>query len=227
MQAMIELERGASALDEEAHRRLAVRMMAIVFAAHTNTAMTIASTFLELVNHPRHLAKVRAEVGAIGGALVGPAELARLPHLHRCITETLRIRSVGSVWRHAERSFRLGGHLIPKGSFVGTSLGLVNLDPRRYPDPERFDPDRLLDLDVDRYQSPSVAGIPPEFAGFGGGSHRCPGRSVAYAVVALAVARLASEFDWTVLARPKRWMRLFAPGLARPIGDLRLAWSRR
>jgi cytochrome P450 len=228
MAAMIELERStAKAMDEAVLRRLAVRMMGVMLAAHTNTAMTILSTLLELLSHPRHLATVRAEVQAAGGLPTSTADIARLPHLHRCITENLRLRSVGSVWRHAERGIRLGDYQVPRGSLVGTSLGLINLDPALYPDPHRFDPDRFRDIPVDRYESPDVDGIPPVFAGFGGGHHRCPGRSVAYAVTALALARLATEYDWTVLARPKRWMRLFAPGVSRPVGDVRLAWKKR
>lgn len=57
--------------------------------------------------------------------------------------------------------------LIPKGTNVMVAFGTAMMDPRRIPDPERFDPDRL----------------PHEYCHFGHGLHQCFGRMINHATL--------------------------------------------
>jgi cytochrome P450 len=119
----------------------------LVTAGIDTTAALIANTVLCLLRHPDQLARVRSE-----GLVL------------QAIEETLRFEPPAlSASRHAAVSFTLGGHEIPAGAHILVSLASANRDPRRYPDPDRFDVTRT---DVDPLT-------------FGGGRHVCLGAALA------------------------------------------------
>lgn len=73
--------------------------------------------------------------------------------------------TVQTFFRTTRRDTRLGGVDIPEGSKILLFLGAANRDPRRWPDPDRFD--------IGRNTSGHV--------GFGYGIHQCLGQMVARA----------------------------------------------
>ena len=63
--------------------------------------------------------------------------------LRRVIEETFRYHSpVGTATRQTTRDVTLAGVTIPQGEMVAAVLTAANRDPRRWRDPDRFDPDR-------------------------------------------------------------------------------------
>ena len=89
--------------------------------AHTNTAMSLASTLLDLIEHPDDLARVQEEIAALPrDAPLDLQTLRTLVHLHRSITETLRLRSNGGIWRMVMSDMTLGGHRLASGSVIGS-----------------------------------------------------------------------------------------------------------
>ncbi len=89
--------------------------------------------------------------------------LRTLVQLYRAMNETMRRFSTGGIWRKAMQDLELGDHRVPVGSLVGASMGLVNLDPGRYPDPHAYRPDRYETMSTDAYQSPPVGSTPLQF----------------------------------------------------------------
>ena len=223
LQSLMSLEDSTT---EHAHRRVAATAVDVMLAGQTNTTLAIAGVLLDLIDHPRHFSTVHEELVTDPSEHQQVDDLRRFVHLHRCITETLRLRSLGFLWRFAHQPMVVGRHRIPAGDLVGSCLGLINLDPNRYPDPLRYDPDRLRAMETDRYQNPAHVQVPPEFAAFGAGPQRCPGRSLAYATIALAVARLIRDYKWQVIARPRRWVQPFTPGMCRPMGRFTFRYKR-
>jgi cytochrome P450 len=58
---------------------------------------------------------------------------------------------------------------LPAGVLIVMAIGLVHADPRNYPQPERFDPERML----------RTAPSPTTWLPFGGGIRRCLGATFA------------------------------------------------
>lgn len=135
---------------------------------------------------------------ATTAALIGNAtvELLRQPAL----ADALRVdQSLASVvveesLRHEPptqidprvtiRNTSLGGVELPQGQFVLVLLGAGNRDPRRFPDPDRFDitrPDRQV-------------------LSFGGGIHRCLGAPLARLEATVVLPMLVRRFPRIQLA---------------------------
>jgi cytochrome P450 len=226
LQCMIDELRQAGSADDV--HQLALRALGLIFGAHTNTAMAAASTLCDLLEHPEDLVRVRAEIAALPSeAPFDLAAMRTLEHLHRVINESLRLRANGGIWRMVMSDTILGGRRLPAGTVIGSSMGLVNLDPNRYAEPGEYRPSRFMPMTTDGYQSPSVGSTPLQFGAFGTGRSLCSGRPLAYAMLALVLVPLLRDFDWSLVAKPGRWYTVLTAGQARPIGELRLSWRRR
>jgi len=109
------------------------------------------------------------ELGRLGRAARERVIADRL-YAQRCVHETLRLRpTTPKIKRRAEADTIVAGVAIPRDALVVLDAATANRDPRLFgPDPDAFDPDRVLDPGVSRW------GL-----SFGAGPHQCPGRSVA------------------------------------------------
>ncbi|MFM8498197.1 MAG: cytochrome P450 [Planctomycetia bacterium] len=138
-------------------------------------------------------------VGLLGNGLLSllrfPAEAARLaadPALvPTAVEEMLRFESPfqRTSFRAFTAPFTLRGHAFNAGEQVAAILGAANRDPRRFPDPDRFD--------VGRSPNPHLA--------FGAGLHQCLGALVARMEGRAAFARLAPHVSRLALAAAPRW----------------------
>lgn len=211
-----------TAATPEQLRNAALAVMGAVLGAHTNTAMSLAASLSELLEHPRALAAVLEEQSRVlqDGQALDLGALCRMPVLLRSINESLRLHGNGGLWRLSRRPVELGGHVIPAGSLIGMSMGLVNGDSSFYHDPARYEPERYCDMKTDAFQSPAVKDR--RFGAFGLGHHLCPGRTLAYTMLGIALTVLLRDFRIEVLRRPRAWLDLMMGGMARPVGQLRI-----
>ncbi|MEW1929631.1 cytochrome P450 [Streptomyces sp. NPDC088360] len=145
----------------------------LLFAGYETTMNLLASASLLLLTHPVELAAARRDP-------------ARWPAV---VEETLRHASPleGTTWRHATEDVDLGeGVVIPAGASVLAVLAAANRDPRHFPEPDAFRPDRHL----------AGAGEPrtAPHAAFGHGAHFCVGSRLARLEAAIALPRLLAAF---------------------------------
>lgn len=198
-------------------RTASLAIMGAVFGAHTNTAITLAASLCDLLDHPQVLAQVERESSdVLATAKLDLAAVCRMPMLLRAINESMRLHGNGGLWRVTRRDVDIGGRTVPAGSLVGTSMGLVNLDGEFYGDPSRYDPDRYTRMKVDDLQSPPVKDR--HFGVFGVGRHLCPGRRLAYTMVGTALTVLLRDYRLEPRKRPRGWLTLMTAGMARPLG---------
>lgn len=152
-----------SALDEPTSDQvLRDQLITLIVAGHDTTSSSLAWAFERLVRHPRVLARAAsaAQSGDAGD-----------DYLDAVIKETLRVRPViFDVRRTLNEPVEVAGYRLSAGALVSPGIGLMHRDPRLHPNPERFDPDRMIgDL------APSSAGLLP----FGAGTRRCIGATFA------------------------------------------------
>src|SRR5580704_1119921 len=116
--------------------------------------------------------------------------------------EAIRLETpVQTFFRTTTRDVALGGATIPEGEKVLMLLGAANRDPRKWPDPDRYDISR-----------PTAGHV-----GFGGGVHVCVGQLLArlegetlLATLARALARMDPDGEATPLLNNtlRGWTRL-------------------
>jgi cytochrome P450 family 135 len=134
-------------------------LVTLLLAGHETTATSLAWCFNLLLLHPQETRRLREDLDA-GGTT----------RLDAVIKETMRLRPVVSiVARRLHAPLQVGGWTLPAGIVVAPNIELVHHNPALYPGPERFEPDRFVDRQVETY----------EWLPFGGGMRRCLGASFA------------------------------------------------
>ena len=118
---------------------------------------------------------------------------ANLPYLAAVINETLRWRptfALGGPPHAATEDDIYRGYFIPKGRAVIGNLWAINRNPREFPEPERFWPERFLDS-FDRPDYPNKRG----HNGFGWGRRVCSGEPLAQQSLYFVMVSLLWAFD--------------------------------
>jgi cytochrome P450 len=167
-------------------RQVRDEAMTIFLAGHETTANALTWTWYLLSSSPGVEAKLHAEVDQVlQGRLPTVRDLASLPYVERVVTEAMRLYPPAwMIGRRAVAEYQLDAYTVPARSILVMSPYIMQRDPRFYPDPERFDPDRW---------TPEFRAALPKFAyfPFGGGPRQCIGESFAWMELILLVATIA------------------------------------
>lgn len=172
-------------------REIRDQCMAIFMAGHVTTASALTWWLWTMATHPDIAMQARNEVDqALGRWRPGYPDLARLPYLKRTLLETLRLYPPAPALTllRALAPVALGEWQIPKGALVRISPWVVHRDPRWYPQPEVFDPERF----TTEAQAARPAGT---YLPFGIGGRSCLGEHFALAELTLVAAKVLQRFE--------------------------------
>ena len=175
------------------------QVVTLIGAGHDTTAASLSWAVTEAIRTPGLWDALAAEAdaalgtGPTPGPTPGPVpdhtSLARLAIAERTMREALRLHPAGAISpRQAARDLTIGGYRIPRGTMVLWSAHLAGRDAEAWPDPLRFDPDRLFDLDADGKALADLAWVP-----FGRGARSCIGFALAQMEITLVLARVAQR----------------------------------
>lgn len=169
-------------------RQLRDEVVTLMMAGHETTANALSWAWYLLSRHPHVEEKLHEEVDRVlGGRLPTFDDLPALAYTRNVLAESMRLYPPSWILeRLAVQDFEAGGYTIPRGSLVLASQYLVHRDPRWWPEPERFDPDRWEEPAPDR---PRFAYFP-----FGGGTRICAGEHFAWTEGTLVLATLAQRW---------------------------------
>lgn len=102
-------------------------VMLLLIAGNETTTNLIGNAVRALLDHPGELAAMASDP-------------SRVP---RVVEETLRWNApIQMIFRNTTRDTEIAGTAIPAGAAVAVLLGSANRDERRFPEPDRFQPDR-------------------------------------------------------------------------------------
>jgi len=174
--------------------------MTLFLAGHDTTAAALTWTWHLLASHLDVDRRLHRELDAVlGDRDPLPGDCPELAITGRVLDEALRLYPpVGRIGRRPIGDYRIGGRLIPAGAAVFVSPFVTQRDPRWWPDPERFDPDRWTD--EARSRRPRYASFP-----FGAGPRSCIGGHMARMIGILVIATIA-----------RRWRMVSLPGAPAP-----------
>ncbi|MER7008577.1 cytochrome P450 [Dactylosporangium sp. NPDC000555] len=140
----------------------------LLVAGHETTVNLITNGVLTLLRHPGVLDRLRHEPDVV------------VPLVEELLRYEPPVQMLAS--RSTLADIDIAGTTIPKGSPLALMLAAADRDPGRFPDPDRFDPDRADN----------------QHLGFGSGIHYCYGAPLARVEAQVALSELARR-----LVRPR------------------------
>ncbi len=146
-------------------KELRDQLITLLVAGHDTTATGLSWALERLTRHPDALAKA---VAAADASAAGDA--AGDEYLDAVGKEILRVRPVvPDVGRILKEPVEVAGYRLPAGVMVVPSITLVHSRADLYPQPDAFDPDRMVGATLS----------PTTWLPFGGGNRRCLGAGFA------------------------------------------------
>lgn len=184
------------AVDEEGDgasltpREVRDELVTLLLAGHETTSHALTWTWMLLSRNPHERARLHEELAAVPQARsVAFDDLEALPLTRRVLEESMRLYPPAFMLaRRAVEDAEVGGYVIPAGSEVVVWTWMTHHDPRWYPRPEAFEPDRFTpEASAER---PKMAYLP-----FGGGPRSCIGAAFSLVESRLVLATIARRFE--------------------------------
>ena len=167
--------------------------MTLYLAGHETTALTLAWSWYLLSQNPNVENELVSEwQHVLAGATPTADQLHRLPYTAAVIAESMRLYPpVYVIGREATDDLELGGYRVKRGYTVLMSQWVSHRDPRYFPEPEEFRPERWEN---------GLAKRIPKFAyyPFGGGQRLCVGSSFALMEAAIILAAVGQRYRFTL-----------------------------
>jgi len=169
-------------------------VLTILVAGHETVGTAASIIFYLISNHPdveRRLVREIDEV--LAGRRPSFDDLRHLEYTSMVVQEALRLYpSAWTISRKALKDDKLGEHEIPAGSTVMLSPYVLHRNPRIWPNPEAFMPERFSADEVARRDKTT-------FVPFGGGPRMCIGANFALTELQLLVARTYQRYRLNTL----------------------------
>ena len=194
--------------------------MTLLLAGHETVGNALTYAWYLLSQNPEAEERLHAELDSVLGDR-NPVldDFPRLAYTEMVFAETMRL--LPPAWAlgyQAIRDTKIGGYDIPKGSAVNVVQFVMHRDPRYWPEPEKFIPERF---------TPQAKAGRPRFAyfPFGGGPRQCIGESFAWMEGVLVLATLARQWAPRPVAGYK--LELFPSITLRPKNGMPMTLHRR
>jgi cytochrome P450 len=186
-------------------------VMTLFLAGHETTAIALSWACYLIAQNPQIETKLAEELKAVlCDRVPAPEDLPRLRYTEMALKEAMRLYpAVWGIGRKAVKECELGGYRVPAGSNIFILQWRTQRDPRFFPDPERFDPERWSEDPVRSGKIPRFAYFP-----FGGGSRVCVGASFAMMEATLLLAMIQQKYHLEIV--PGHPIEIFASVTLRP-----------
>ncbi|KAK4939634.1 hypothetical protein LTR10_020134 [Elasticomyces elasticus] len=170
-------------------------------AGSDTTSGTLYGFILAMLVFPEVQKMAQEEIDRVVGHKRLPTidDYDQLHYIRCCIKESLRWMPtvILGVPHAVTKDDTYGNYVIPKGATVINNVWAIHMDPKRSPDPRRFDPDRFKDDYTTLYQSANGDPAKRDNFNFGAGRRLCQGIHIAERSLFLGISRLLWAFDLT------------------------------
>ncbi|XP_076416751.1 cytochrome P450 3A13-like isoform X2 [Peromyscus maniculatus bairdii] len=162
-----------------------------IFAGYETTSTVLSFIAYLLAIHPNVQKKLQQEIDAVLPNKV-PATyeaLVEMEYLDMVVNETMRLYPViGRINRISKEDAEINGVFIPKGTVVVIPIFVLHQNPKYWPDPEEFHPERFSKENKDRIN-------PYTYLPFGYGPRQCIGMRFAFINLKLAIVKILQNFS--------------------------------
>ena len=202
---------------ESSERSLRDQVITIFLAGYETVANALSWTWYLLSQNPDCESRMHAEIDReLQGRTPAYEDIPRLRYVEMVLAESMRLYPPAwAMGRYARNDFQLGDYFLPAKTTVLISQFIAHRDPRFFPDPLRFEPERF---------TPEAKARRTKFTyfPFGAGFRQCIGESFAWMEGVLVLATLAQHWKFRLVPghrvepeplitlRPKFGMRMVA-----------------
>jgi cytochrome P450 len=194
-----------------------------MFEGHDTTSAGVMWALYLLGSHPECQRKAQEELDSIFGGSDRHAtseDLKEMKYLECVLKESLRIYpSVPIISRDLEEDFQVGDYNLPAGTTVGVVPIGIHRDPKVFPDPLKFDPDRFK-------LENSTGRNPYAYVPFSAGPRNCIGQKFAMMEEKIMVSSVLRHYNLTSLDKQDD-VRLVAELILRPAKALKIRIEKR
>ncbi|MCJ1251304.1 hypothetical protein MMC30_008536 [Trapelia coarctata] len=190
-------------MDEIAQGRpfdLVLGQLQLGFVAIHTTSTLMTDVLLDLCAFPEYTPSLREEViEALQENGWKKTAMYKLKRMDSFIKETLRLRPQSMITARRMTTETVSfpdGTVIPKGSSIMVPTITAMLDPKVYPEPERFDGERFFRMRAENEARAQLVTTNIDYLGFGYGKHACPGRFLAANEIKVAMCHLLLKYDF-------------------------------
>jgi len=196
------------------------QVITIFLAGYETIANALSWTWYLLAQNPQAEERFHAELDEVlAGRLPALDDLPRLRYTEMVLAESMRLYPPAwAMGRRALRDFALGPYWLPARTTVLMSQYVMHRDPRYYPDPLRFDPERFTP--PAKAARPKLAYFP-----FGAGTRQCIGESFAWMEGVLGLATIGQH--WKLRLEPGQKVEPQPLITLRPRNGLRMRVEKR
>ena len=190
--------------------------LTMLLAGHETTANALTFALWLAARHPAAQERIAAEVGAVCGSRPPHSDdTPSLAYTRMFFAEAMRVYPPAwVVARTAKESYTMRtGEFIPRGAHLILSQLVVHHDPRWWPEPAHFDPERF---------APGSDATRPKFAyfPFGGGGRFCIGDRFAWMEGVLMLAAVLQQFRMELPPGAPETLPITPNFTIRPTGDV-------
>jgi cytochrome P450 len=175
---------------ESEARSLRDQVITIFLAGYETVANALIWTWYLLSQNPDCERRCHEEVDSVlRGRLPTVEDVPRLRYVEMVMAESMRLYPPAwAMGRYARNDFRLGEFRLPARTTVLISQFVMHRDPRYFPNPLRFDPERF---------TPEVKAKRAKFTyfPFGAGVRQCIGESFAWMEGVLVLATFLQKWN--------------------------------
>lgn len=162
-------------------------------AGSDTTALAMNNVIHWLLKNPKCLERLREEIDSVmkpDDIIASYDQVRYLPYLKACLDESLRITppiTYGLPRRTPPEGLEILGEWIPGDTTVEMSAYVAHRDPKIFPDPELYNPDRWLGEAGKKLQ--------PFFITFSTGARGCIGRNISYLEQTVLLASVVHRYE--------------------------------
>jgi cytochrome P450 len=180
-------EDGGPGMDDKQIRDEALTLF---LAGHETTANALMWTWYLLSQNPSAAGKFYEEVDRLQGRLPTFDDLAQLKYTEGVFAEAMRLYPPAWViGRKVKQDYTIDGAKIPADSILMLSPWVVHHDPRWFPGPDQFQPERWRSDDRPKFS----------YFPFGGGTRVCIGERFAWMEGVLLLATVAQMWRFKLV----------------------------
>lgn len=180
------------------HKGICEEVDTFMFEGYDTTSTCLIFSLMNIALYDDIQEKCYAEVSQLDDLqALTVFDFNKMEYLECVIKETLRLYpSVPFITRESKEETALNGIILPKGAQINIFPFHIHRDPRHFPDPLKFDPNRFLPENTTNRH-------PYAFIPFSAGPRNCIGQKFAMLEVKVLLANIIKNYQLLPVTREK------------------------